>query len=184
MPSVSRFFTRHETVLNQALAAAQARGYWSPFSEMPSPRMYGETANDDAKSAFEAQRGQAFTGLNAGAQTVAASELSPFDGALGISYPKTSVQSLIASSTEAWKTWRRAGPRIWVGVSLEILHRLNRASFDIAYAVQHTTGQGFMMAFQAGGPHAQDRGMELSPTPGKRCPVFLPIRNGSSHRVK
>ena len=24
----------------------------------------------------------------------------------------------------------------------------------------HTTGQAFMMAFQAGGPHAQDRGLE------------------------
>ena len=154
------FFTRHETILNQALAAANARGYWSPFSEMPSPRVYGETANDDAKSSFDAQRGKVFTGLNAGTNFLAVNEASPFDGALGISYPKPSVDSLIASSTEAWKAWRRAGPRAWVGVSLEILHRLNRASFEIAYAVQHTTGQGFMMAFQAGGPHAQDRGVE------------------------
>ena len=154
------FFTRHETILNQALAAANARGYWSPFSEMPSPRVYGETANDEAKSSFDAQRGKAFAGLNAGTNYLAVNEISPFDGALDISYPKTNVDSLIASSTEAWKTWRRAGPRAWVGVSLEILHRLNRASFDIAYAVQHTTGQGFMMAFQAGGPHAQDRGVE------------------------
>ncbi|MDO8694459.1 MAG: phenylacetic acid degradation protein PaaN [Sheuella sp.] len=154
------FFTHHETILNQALAAANARGYWSPFSEMPSPRVYGETANDDAKLSFDAQRGKAFAGLNAGTNSLALNEISPFDGALGISYPKTNVDSLIASSTEAWKTWRRAGPRAWVGVSLEILHRLNRASFDIAYAVQHTTGQGFMMAFQAGGPHAQDRGVE------------------------
>lgn len=154
------FFTRHETILNQALTAANARGYWSPFSEMPSPRVYGETANDDAKLSFDAQRGKAFAGLNAGTNSLALNEISPFDGALGISYPKTNVDSLIASSTEAWKTWRRAGPRAWVGVSLEILHRLNRASFDIAYAVQHTTGQGFMMAFQAGGPHAQDRGVE------------------------
>jgi phenylacetic acid degradation protein paaN len=43
---------------------------------------------------------------------------------------------------------------------LEILHRLNRHSFEIAYAVMHTTGQAFLMAFQAGGPHAQDRGLE------------------------
>lgn len=154
------FFTRHETILNQALTAANTRGYWSPFSEMPSPRVYGEAANDEAKSSFDAQRGKAFTGLNAGTNSLAVNEISPFDGALGISYPKTNVDSLIASSTEAWKTWRRAGPRAWVGVSLEILHRLNRASFDIAHAVQHTTGQGFMMAFQAGGPHAQDRGVE------------------------
>ena len=30
----------------------------------------------------------------------------------------------------------------------------------MAFAVMHTTGQAFMMAFQAGGPHAQDRGLE------------------------
>ncbi len=60
----------------------------------------------------------------------------------------------------AGQAWRRAGPRAWVGVSLEILARLNRRSFEMAHAVQHTTGQGFMMAFQAGGPHAQDRGLE------------------------
>jgi len=30
----------------------------------------------------------------------------------------------------------------------------------MGFAVMHTTGQGFMMAFQAGGPHAQDRGLE------------------------
>ena len=33
-------------------------------------------------------------------------------------------------------------------------------SFLFANAVMHTTGQAFMMAFQAGGPHAQDRGLE------------------------
>jgi phenylacetic acid degradation protein paaN len=37
---------------------------------------------------------------------------------------------------------------------------LNKRSFEMAYAVMHTTGQAFMMAFQAGGPHAQDRGLE------------------------
>ena len=42
----------------------------------------------------------------------------------------------------------------------EILHRINRQSFLFANAVMHTTGQAFMMAFQAGGPHAQDRGLE------------------------
>src|SRR3546814_11432049 len=43
---------------------------------------------------------------------------------------------------------------------MEILKRFNQHSFEMAYAVQPTTGQGFMMAFQAGGPHAQDRGLE------------------------
>jgi hypothetical protein len=46
------------------------------------------------------------------------------------------------------------------GVCLEALARINRRSFEIAHAVMFTTGQGWMMAFQAGGPHAQDRGLE------------------------
>jgi phenylacetic acid degradation protein paaN len=45
-------------------------------------------------------------------------------------------------------------------MSLEILARLNARSHEIALAVMHTTGQAFPMAFQAGGPHAQDRALE------------------------
>ena len=30
----------------------------------------------------------------------------------------------------------------------------------MAHAVMHTTGQAFVMAFQAGGAHAQDRALE------------------------
>jgi hypothetical protein len=46
------------------------------------------------------------------------------------------------------------------GICLEILDRLNKQSFELAHAVMMTTGQGWMMAFQAGAPHAQDRGLE------------------------
>ncbi|HEY4814550.1 MAG TPA: phenylacetic acid degradation protein PaaN, partial [Chthoniobacterales bacterium] len=67
---------------------------------------------------------------------------------------------LLKAILAAQKPWRAADPETWAGVCLEILQRLNRRSFEMAYAVMHTTGQGFMMAFQAGGPHAQDRGLE------------------------
>lgn len=154
------FFERHQPMLEQALAAAEKRGYWSPFSESPSPRHYGETANDDGRAAFEAQRGQPFALDLPGAQDTVGGEVSPFGFELGISYPRVAPDALIEASSKALEQWRRAGPRAWVGVSLEILQRLNKHSFEIAYAVQHTTGQGFMMAFQAGGPHAQDRGVE------------------------
>ena len=43
---------------------------------------------------------------------------------------------------------------------LEILDRLARNSFEMAHAVMQTTGQSFLMAFQAGGPHALDRALE------------------------
>lgn len=154
------FFTNHQDVLEHAVAAAASRGYWSPFSESPSPRVYGETANDEGRAAFEAYRDQDFPLELDDVAATTGSEHSPFGFPLGIRYPQVPVRALIKRSEAALDTWREGGPRAWVGVSLEILHRLNRRSFEMAYAVQHTTGQGFMMAFQAGGPHAQDRGLE------------------------
>lgn len=154
------FFERHQPLLEQALAAAALRGYWSPFAESPSPRHYGESANDDGRAAFEALCGKPFPLNLHDADGTVGGEHSPYGFDLGITYPRVPPAKLTAASQRALRDWRRAGPRAWVGVSLEILARLNKLSFDMAYAVQHTTGQGFMMAFQAGGPHAQDRGVE------------------------
>lgn len=155
-----KFFERHQPLLEQALAAAALRGYWSPFAESPSPRNYGETANDDGRAAFDALRGKPFPLNLHDADGTVGGEKSPFGFDLGITYPHVPAAKLVAASKRALQDWRRAGPQAWVGVSLEILARLNKLSFEMAYAVQHTTGQGFMMAFQAGGPHAQDRGFE------------------------
>ncbi|HTK02546.1 MAG TPA: phenylacetic acid degradation protein PaaN, partial [Bordetella sp.] len=156
----AEFFDRHRAVLDQAVQAAATREYWSPFPESPSPRNYGETAAEEGRLAFEALRGGDFPLRIAGAGRLAGGERSPFGFDLHISYPRLSPEQLVAASARALAGWRRAGPRAWVGVALEVLHRLNRASFEIAHAVQHTTGQGYLMAFQAGGPHAQDRGLE------------------------
>lgn len=154
------FFESNREVLEQALAAAASRAYWSPFPESPSPRVYGETAAQDGQKAFEALLGQAFPLDLPGAQGTVGGERSPFGFDLDIRYPKVPADVLVQQAEQALESWREAGPRAWVGVSLEILKRLNQRSFEIANAVQHTTGQGFMMAFQAGGPHAQDRGLE------------------------
>ena len=79
---------------------------------------------------------------------------------LGITYPKPDLDALFTAVAKAHVAWRKAGPDAWVGVSLEILTRINKRSFEIAHAVMHTTGQAFVMSFQAGCPHAQDRGLE------------------------
>ena len=153
-------FTKHEDTLQKALAAIETRGYWSPFAEMPSPKVYGETASADGEAAFKAHLNTTFeldqpsTGETVGAGT------SPFGFPLGIRYPKADPDALIAAAAKAQRAWRTAGPQAWIGVSLEILARVNRASFEIGHSVMHTTGQAFMMAFQAGGPHAQDRALE------------------------
>jgi phenylacetic acid degradation protein paaN len=153
-------FTKHEDTLHKALAALETRGYWSPFVEMPSPKVYGETANADGEAAFKALLDKTFDLDQPSTGGTVGAEVSPFGFPLGVRYPKADPKSLIAASAAAQRDWRAAGPQAWIGVSLEILARLNRASFEIGYSVMHTTGQAFMMAFQAGGPHAQDRALE------------------------
>ncbi|MCL4652922.1 phenylacetic acid degradation protein PaaN [Burkholderia multivorans] len=153
-------FTKHEDTLKRALAAIESRGYWSPFAEMPSPKVYGESGNADGEAAFKSHLGKTFElDQPASGETVGA-ERSPYGVALDIRYPKSTPDALIAAAGAAQRAWREAGPSAWIGVSLEVLARLNRTSFEIAYSVMHTTGQAFMMAFQAGGPHAQDRALE------------------------
>ncbi len=159
-PMTHPLFTKHEATLNQALAAIATRAYWTPFPEMPSPKVYGETANPDGEAAFKAHLNRTFDLDQPTSGETVGNERSPFGIALGIRYPKVSVDTLLAASVAAQSRWRAAGPDAWVGVSLEILTRLNKASFEIGYSVMHTTGQAFMMAFQAGGPHAQDRALE------------------------
>lgn len=154
------FFEKHKDLLQQAVDAIQKRGYWSPFAEMPSPKAYGETANEDGKRAFEARLNKPFLLHQPGSAGETGEEESPYGFSLGITYPRAEADLLVPAIQKACESWRKAGPEAWVGVALESLIRLNRKSFEMAYAVMHTTGQAFMMAFQAGGPHAQDRGLE------------------------
>ncbi|MBR0567175.1 phenylacetic acid degradation protein PaaN [Azoarcus sp. L1K30] len=153
-------FDKHKATLDAAIAAIHGRGYWTPFPEMPSPKAYGETAADDGKKAFEACLGQEFALDQPGQTGWAASERSPYGVALDVRYPVCDPEALIAAAQSAMEGWRKIGAQGRVGVCLEILDRLNKHSFEIAHAVMMTTGQGWMMAFQAGGPHAQDRGLE------------------------
>lgn len=152
-------FAKHQSTLERALQTAEQRGYWSAYPEMPSPRAYGETAAADGEAAFKAHLGKSFTLDQPGVGTVGR-EVSPYGIELNIQYPGFTTETLLSAANQARKAWSLASPDTWVGVSLEILARLNAHSFEIAHSVMHTTGQAFMMAFQAGGPHAQDRGLE------------------------
>ncbi len=153
-------FEKHKATLEAAVNAIHGRGYWTPYAEMPSPRVYGETAAEDGKRAFEACLGKDFVLDQPGQTGWAAPERSPYGIEMGVRYPVCEPEALITAAQAAMDGWRAVGAAGRVGVCLEILDRLNKRSFEIAHAVMMTTGQGWMMAFQAGGPHAQDRGLE------------------------
>lgn len=153
-------FEKHRATLDGALQAIATRGYWSPYSEMPSPKVYGETAAADGKAAFDAHLGQNFE-LNQPGQTGwIGSEESPYGVALNVQYPLCDHEALLAAAQSAMPGWQAIGAEGRTGICLEMLDRLHKQSFEIAHAVMLTTGQGWMMAFQAGSPHAQDRGLE------------------------
>jgi phenylacetic acid degradation protein paaN len=153
------YFEQHRAMLDGALKAVAERTYWSAAPETPSGKIYGETAKADAEAAFKAQLGKPFDLEHPGAGRLGKEE-SPWGFPLGITYPAASMDELAAASRAAGAAWAAAGIEARVGVCLEIIARLNKQSFAIANAVQHTSGQPFAMAFQAGGPHAQDRALE------------------------
>ena len=51
---MSELFDRHRALLDGALAAIEARGFWTPFPEVPSGKLYGETAREDGLAAWTA----------------------------------------------------------------------------------------------------------------------------------
>ena len=153
-------YAEHRQTLDRALQAIAERGYWSAYPESPSPKVYGETAAADGKAAFEAYLGHDFPLDQPGTIDLVATESSPFGLALDVRYPHAPVDALIDAARAALPGWRDAGPQTRVGICLEILARLHRHVFELANAVQFTTGQAFVMAFQAGGPHALDRALE------------------------
>lgn len=157
---MTSFFDTHRKLLDEALAATRTREFHSAFPEIPSGKIYGETAKDDGLAAYRARLNGSFALPGHPAEGEAGAELSPYGGALGVKYPKASADTLIAAAQKAKPGWAAATPEERVGLLLELLVRLNKASFEIANAVMNTTGQAFPMAFQAGGPHAQERGLE------------------------
>ncbi|WP_270888756.1 phenylacetic acid degradation protein PaaN [Pedococcus sp. 5OH_020] len=153
---------RHAGVLQEATAALAGRSYFSRYPESPSPRVYGAGAAEQGQAAYEALLDKAFGALGEVATDGGwvGEEVSPYGPALGVTYPHLEVDRAIEVAQAALPRWRDAGARTRAAVCVEIIDAINTRSFEIGHSVMHTTGQPFVMAFQAAGPHAQDRALE------------------------
>ncbi|WP_430382781.1 phenylacetic acid degradation protein PaaN [Streptomyces sp. P10-4] len=153
---------KHRPTLDQALEAIRTRAYWSPHPEHP--KAYGENGSLDAaagKAAFDALLGNRLDLADQpGIDDWVGDEVSPYGIELGVTYPHADLDVLLPAMRAGQRAWRDAGPELRAMVCLEILKRISDRTHQFAHAVMHTSGQAFMMAFQAGGPHAQDRGLE------------------------
>ncbi|MFC4034221.1 phenylacetic acid degradation protein PaaN [Streptomyces polygonati] len=154
--STVHLIERHRATLDKALEAVRTREYWSPYPEQL--KAYPEA--EAGKAAFEALLGHQFELDQPGTDEWTGSERSPYGMELGVRYPHPDPDRLLPAMRAALPAWRDAGPEARAMVCLEILSRINARTHEFAHAVMHTSGQAFTMAFQAGGPHAQDRALE------------------------
>ena len=122
-------------------------------------------------------------------------------------YPRLDVDAAMAAARAAMPAWRDAGALSPCRGLRRDHRRINTRSFEIANAVMHTSGQPFVMSFQAGGPHAQDRALEavvaalveqervpasvVWEKPAKGDPIrmqkdyrIVPARRGPGHRLQ
>jgi phenylacetic acid degradation protein paaN len=156
-------FANHKQMIEQAVEAVHKRTYWSPFPEMPSPDVYGATAEADQKQKYEQQLGQKFSRLRQSHDTwLKSDEQSPYTQKdLGVTYPSfAQVQDYIKASEAALAQWRRTDVETRAGILAECLDRMKASFYEIAFSTMHTTGQSYLMSFQASGPHAADRALE------------------------
>jgi phenylacetic acid degradation protein paaN len=156
--------SHHRETLQRALTAIRERSYWSAYPE--NLKAYGgedapgSQSSADGKAAFDDYLGKPFPLRQSGTDGEVAGERSPYGIDLGLTYPHADVDTMLTAATAAIPAWRSAGPDVRAELGLEILHRINARSHELAQAVMHTSGQAYPMAFQAGGPHAQDRALE------------------------
>ncbi|MCF8427988.1 MAG: phenylacetic acid degradation protein PaaN [Bacteroidia bacterium] len=160
MNTSNTLFEKHRATLDAALHALTVRNYYSPYPE--NPRAYAEDADAMAKNWISACMNNNYTSLD---QTEAngwiGEEVSPFlQVGIGVKYPAFTPETLLKNGIVAQAAWSKTSTEQRTGILIEALDRIKSRFFDIAYATMHTTGQSYMMSFQASGPHANDRALE------------------------
>ncbi len=160
MNTYTNLFAKHQPTLNAAINALLVRNYYSPYPE--NPKAYPEEADSNAKAWMSQMMNSNYKGLNhEGSNAWIGEEVSPFlQVGIGVQYPAFSVDTLIHHAQAAQITWGGKNADERAAILIESLDQIKNRFFDIAYATMHTTGQAFMMSFQASGPHANDRALE------------------------
>lgn len=146
--------------LQLAISANSNRTYFSAYPE--NPKAYPENAMSEGLAAFQAAMNRDYLGLlQENPLRFEGEEVSPYlQLGLGIRYPVFADKSVVLKSRQVAASWSEADLDTRTAVLIDSLDAIANRFFEIAYATMHTTGQAFMMSFQASGPHAADRAME------------------------
>jgi phenylacetic acid degradation protein paaN len=160
-PPTQTLFEKGLPAIEKALDALAKREFYAHYPE--NDKEYGEEAKNNGLAMFQSQMGSIFSRLKQEGDTLLkGEETSPFlQEPLNISYPAySSADKAVEMALNAFSVWKKTTPEVRAGLLVEALESLKNYFFEIAYATMHTTGQAFMMSFQASGPHANDRALE------------------------
>lgn len=159
--TLTQLTQRHADLLSAAIEAVETRKNWSPFRDSPSGKFHAPGAADAGKAAFDAQLGRPFDLEQPGVIGRSGGEISPFTRQpLGIDYPVSDPEALIAAASAAISGWRKVDPEARIALCLEMATQLYARNFEMAHSVMHVAGQSYTQAFSGSGPNALDRGIE------------------------
>lgn len=154
------YFEKHKSIIDRAIQANKERVFFAQYPEHP--KAYGPDASENGLKDYTDSLNEKFEQLSQSTtDNWGGEENSPFTrDNLGIDYPLYSADQLVAKAKEARRQWAQVSPAERAGILVESLERIKDRFFEIAHATMHTTGQSFIMSFQASGPHAADRALE------------------------
>ncbi len=160
MNTTISLFDKHKYKITEAKDAISKRYFYAAYPE--NPKAYPEDGDTKGKTAFANSMNNDFKELLQGdSENYIGEEVSPYlQVGIGVRYPSFTTETLISNAQKAFAEWRNIDINKRAGILVESLERIKERFFEIAYATMHTTGQSFMMSFQASGPHANDRAME------------------------
>lgn len=153
-------FEKHKELIDRAIKANHERSFYAAYPELP--KAYSEDALAKGQEQYKNYLNKNFPLLLQDAPGKwEGEETSPYtQDSLGVKYPVYPVEDLIGKAKSAGSKWKKASAQERAGVLVESLEKMKEHFFDIAFATQHTTGQSWIMSFQASGPHAADRALE------------------------
>ena len=87
---IMSLFEKHKELVERAVNALHERTFFAAYPEHPSPKVYGETADEDGRNAFKNSLGNQFNELSQGPETGwVGTEESPYtQDLLNITYPE------------------------------------------------------------------------------------------------
>lgn len=156
----NNLFEKYQQLLSEAVQALYSRAFYTPYPEHP--KAYGENAASDGEKAFQAHLNNNFDELGQFQKVKwIGEEVSPYlQTGIGIRYPQLQTSEYIERANKVLSSWAGVSAEERSALLIESLERVKSRFFEIAYATMHTTGQSFIMSFQASGPHAADRALE------------------------